>query len=241
MAKFPRHHNALQVAEILGPNCFEASEAQAAAGVVDFYSKKGGFSYDPTRRRTVGLVSRHIPLERALAEVESSGQPLGRPWNAELLRTIHDQYVRRSYRCRPIKLTARPITDGLLLRIPCNYFIVEGDKVSFNVLQLSRSASSRLTRDQVRFVLSATWHTLATGDMATASASLCDLSKVTKKGEREPVWHTIEDVGLVGREQLNVVLTNYMRGYAHAVDGRFLPDRAYKPAHGWEEDQYRLL
>ncbi|HEY4943287.1 MAG TPA: hypothetical protein VII56_17795 [Rhizomicrobium sp.] len=241
MTKFPRHHNALQVAEILGPDCFEATEAHAIAGVIDFYSKKGGFSYDPTRRRTVGLVSRHIPLERALAEVESSGQPLGRPWNAELLRTIHQQYAGRTYRCRPIKLAARPIAEGLLLRIPCNYFIVEGDKVSFNILQLSRSELSRLSPSQVRFVLSATWHTLATGDMAKASASLCDLSKVAKKGERQPVWHSSEAVGLVSRDQLNAVLTNYMRGYAQAVDGRLLPDRAYKPARGWEEDQYKLL
>lgn len=241
MTKFPRQLNALQVAEILGPDCVNATADQVARAASRFFSKKGGFSYDPTRRRDVGVISRHTSLERALAEIASSGQPLGRPWNAELLKAIHNQFERRSYRCRPFKLTFRPIVDGLVLRIPCKFFIVENGEVIFNVMQLSRSEKSRLSLSQARFVLSATSHTLVRGDMASASVALCDLSKSKKKGDRDPVWHDSHEIGILGRDDLNRVLTIYMQGYAKAIEGGLLPASAYRPARGWEEDQYRLL
>lgn len=241
MVKFPRHHNALQLAEILGPNCLAPTEQSVAAGVVAFYQKKGGFSYDPTRRRNVGVISKHTSVEKAVAEVEHTGQPLGRPWNTELLREIHRQFEEREYRCRPLKLQARTVVEGLLLRIPCNFYIIESNRLVLNVLQLSRSHKSRLSRSQARLVLSTTWHTLAKGDLSKATAALCDLSKSTRKGARDPVWHELEELGLVSIDEVNHVLTTYVRGYARAIEEKLLPERAYKPAHGWEEDQYKLL
>jgi hypothetical protein len=241
MPTFPRHHNALQVAEILGPDCFNVTEATAKVGVVEFYSKKGGFSYDPARRRKVGLVSRHLTIERVVSEVEHSGQPLGRPWNAELLREIHAQFKDRDYRCRPLKLQARVIVEGLLLRVPCDFYVVEEGNVILNVLQLSRSEKSRLSRNQARFILSATWHTLAKGDLSIARAALCDLSKSIKGGARDPVWYHLDELGAVSLDELNRVLTIYMRGYSLAIEEGLLPERVYRPARGWEEDQYRFF
>jgi hypothetical protein len=240
--RFPRQFNALQAAYILGPRCFDSLTIESVSdAVVDFFAQRGGFSYDPTRRHIAGLLSGHVLLERVLSEVARSGQPLGRKWNIELVQTIHSEYGRRAYRFRPIKLSFRPIVEGLVLRIPCNFFIVEDGEVILQVLQLSRAFDRRLSEHQIRFVLSSTQHTLAKDDLARATSQLGDLSKKDRKGLREPTWTSLASIGCATRDELNSVLTMLKDGYAHAIENRRLPANAYRPPRGWEEDQYRLL
>jgi hypothetical protein len=237
--RFPRQLNALQVATLLGSTCLSATAEEAAASIADFFAGRGAFSYDPSRRRAPGVISRQTRFEKAHHEVQTTGQPLGRRWNAELLTTIHNEYSSRQYRFRPLRLTFRPISDGLVLRIPCNFFVVEEQQAIFHVHQLSRTG--RFHVNQVRFVLSATWHTLAKDDLASATAAFCDFSKKTPKGQREPTWYDLKSIGLLDRDRLNAILTNYMRGYALAVENGMLPDSAYRPSYSWEEAQYKLL
>lgn len=239
--KFPRQFNALQVARILGPECFKATVETASNGVADFFGQRGRFSYDPSRRRIPALVSGHMPFSQVIEEVSTHGQPLGRKWNVELIDTIRAEYEVRRYSFRPIKLQFRPVVDGLVLRIPCNFFIVESGAAIFQLLQLGRGHEQRLGVQQVRFVLSAAQHTLAKDDLAGATSQLGDLSKRHKKGQREPSWTFLSEVGCASRDELNAVLQIFKEGYIHALTNQRLPTSAYRQPRGWEEDQYRLL
>ncbi len=91
ITSFPRQFNSIQLAKILGRDCLAATEDTVAKGITDFFNRRGGgISFDPTRSRTAGVISRHVPFERALNELLTTGQPRGRKWNAELLQAIID-------------------------------------------------------------------------------------------------------------------------------------------------------
>jgi len=197
--------------------------------------ERGPFSYDFFRRNVFALVSRQRSLARLIYECSQTGQPLGRQPNIDLMHHTFAQYGGRTYRAFPVRPAVREIKDGLIVRVNCSLYVVEGNRFSFEVYQPAKTTI--YSDEQIAFTSSMYAEAYLRDDFAEGMIRYWDFAADDSKSPRRSDYYLYDSSNRLSKGELDRALTIYSNAYDQVI-AEGLPPGALRPGKSYEDSQY---
>lgn len=233
----PRPLNVRAIGRCLGEFPFQADVEMVRKRIVDYFSQVGPYSYDPVRKEYVGVRAGQTLLQSALARISTTGKPIGRQPNADLLRFIVDEFGIGVQQIRPLRPAQRLIAEGWIIRLSAFHYALSGEKAFLQEFNFSKTIE--VTPEQARFELSVYRHSLLKGDLAELGMEIWDLSRPRGELGRVVRRYDSDSLSLASKAEVDRVLTIYKTGYELAHTKNELPVNAYRRATNFEESLFR--
>lgn len=232
---YPKQLNAFAITKVLGPKPLEADQGLVARRIRRHLQERGPFSYDYFRRNAFALVSRQRRLAVLIDECGRTGQPLGRQPNIDLMQHTFSQYTGQTYRAFPVRPTVREIKEGLIVRVNCSLYVVEGNHFSFEVYQPAKTAN--YTDEQIAFTASMYAEAYLRDDFAHGLIRYWDFAAEDSKSPRRADSYSFDRENRIPKAQLDRALTIYGNAYDRVI-AEGLPPGALRPGKTFEDRQY---
>jgi len=232
---YPKQLNAFAITKVLGPKPLEAEQGLVAKKIRRHLQERGPFSYDFFRRNVFALVSHQRRLAVLIDECNRSGQPLGRQPNIDLMQHTLGQYSGHTYRTFPVRPTVREIKDGLIVRVNCSLYVVEGNHFSFEVYQPAKTAN--YSEEQIAFTASMYAEAYLRDDFAHGLIRYWDFAADDSKSPRRAESYSFDSANRISKPLLDRALTVYAKAYDQVI-AEGLTSGALRPGKTFEDRQY---
>jgi hypothetical protein len=145
----------------------------------------------------------------------------------------YKQFEGRNYKAFPVKPAIKQVKDGLIVRVFCSLYTVEGNSFTFEVFQPSKTVD--YSEEQIKFLASLYIETLLKNDYKDGLVRVWDFSAENKIRQSKSYLFAADDK--IAKSDLDKALTVYVTAYDELI-AEGLPKEAYQVTQSYEDLQY---